>query len=177
MKRSLILAAILAVSVFLVISAFVSADDEVVSGNQTRPSFIDADGDGICDNSGKALGSGQGWGKKYRTNFVDEDGDGVCDNFVDEDGDGICDLARGGQQQGTPSPQKPEWSEQKESKSYQHKNENNASSDQNQRRFNHREENTWNRQSSRQSRENFGNGICNGTGPKGSGSQKGNGQK
>ena len=97
--------------------------------------------------------------------------------FVDEDGDGICDLARGGQQQGTPSPQKPEWSEQKESKSNQHKNENNASSDQNQRRFNHREENTWNRQSSRQSRENFGNGLCNGTGPKGSGSQKGNGQK
>ena len=97
MKRSLTLSAILAVSVFLVISAFVSADDEVVSGNQNRLSFIDADGDGVCDNSGKALGSGKGWSKKNRTNFVDEDGDGVCDNFVDEDGDGICDNCVNGE--------------------------------------------------------------------------------
>ncbi len=99
--------------------------------------------------------------------------------FVDEDGDGICDLARNGNKNGTPNPQKPEWSEQEENKSYQHKNENNAISDQNQRRFSHREENTWNRQSSRENRTNFGNGndICDQTGPKGRTSKNGNGQK
>jgi len=99
--------------------------------------------------------------------------------FVDEDGDGICDLSRSGQLQGTPNPKKPEWAENKENKSYQHKNENNASSDQNQRRFSHREENTWNRQSPKQNRTNFGSGtgVCDQTGPKGRTSKNGNGQK
>lgn len=97
--------------------------------------------------------------------------------FVDEDGDGICDLARNIQQQGTPNPQKPEWSKQEEKKGYQHKNENNASSDQQQKRFSHREENTWNRQSPKQNRENFGNSVCDGTGPRGRTSKKGSGQK
>ena len=36
--------------------------------------YVDADGDGICDNCDFA--HGQGWGG----NFVDQDGDGVCDN-------------------------------------------------------------------------------------------------
>ncbi len=57
-------------------------------GPGNGPGFVDADGDGVCDN------------------FVDEDGDGVCDNagsgqgpgFVDEDGDGVCDHAGTGQQ-------------------------------------------------------------------------------
>jgi len=97
--------------------------------------------------------------------------------FVDENGDGICDLARDGNQQGTPNRQGSDRSKQEEGKSYQHKNENNASSDQYQKRFSHREENTWNRQSPRQNRENFGNGICDETGPKGRASKKGNGQK
>ncbi len=58
-------------------------------------SFVDADGDGICDNY-STYGCGMGVG------FVDADGDGICDNystygcgmgvgFVDADGDGICD--------------------------------------------------------------------------------------
>lgn len=48
-------------------------------------SFVDADGDGICDN-----------GDAHCT-FTDTDGDGLCDNgdthctFTDADGDGICD--------------------------------------------------------------------------------------
>lgn len=58
-------------------------------------SFVDADGDGICDNYAAQLcGTGAG--------FVDADGDGICDNYgtygcgmgagyVDADGDGICD--------------------------------------------------------------------------------------
>lgn len=58
-------------------------------------SFVDADGDGICDNYAAQLcGTGAG--------FVDADGDGICDNYgtygcgmgagyVDADGDGVCD--------------------------------------------------------------------------------------
>ena len=54
--------------------------------------FVDADGDGICDNAGS------------RCAYVDADGDGICDTcgashplsgsgryFVDENGDGLCD--------------------------------------------------------------------------------------
>lgn len=75
-------------------------------------SFVDLDGDGICDNCGipcqcGALCAENGW------NYVDADGDGICDhhadglgwgcrggnaprggcgrNYVDADGDGICD--------------------------------------------------------------------------------------
>lgn len=61
-----------------------------------RGSFIDADGDGACDN---ALTAG---------NYVDENNDGICDNrknenksqgpgikkgtdFIDADEDGVCD--------------------------------------------------------------------------------------
>jgi len=97
--------------------------------------------------------------------------------FVDENGDGVCDLASDGKKYGTPNRQDPDWSEQKESNSYQHKNENNASSDHFQKRFSHREENTWNRQSSRQNRENFGNNVCDQTGPRSRTSKKANGQK
>ena len=62
--------------------------------------FVDADGDGVCDNAGS------------RCAYVDADGDGICDvcgaahtqsgggYFVDEDGDGICDNYRSGQGRG-----------------------------------------------------------------------------
>ncbi|WP_322199044.1 hypothetical protein [Acutalibacter intestini] len=76
--------------------------------------YVDADGDGICDNCDFA--HGQGWGG----NFVDQDGDGVCDNFangqgcgqgnglgagcggnfVDQDNDGVCDNFGSGQGRG-----------------------------------------------------------------------------
>ncbi len=60
-------------------------------------SYVDEDGDGVCDNF--VCPAGQG--------FVDEDKDGICDynscpagqGFVDEDGDGVCDnyaSGRGG---------------------------------------------------------------------------------
>lgn len=57
--------------------------------------YVDADGDGVCDNYGSGYcGNGAG--------YVDADGDGVCDNrgsgycgngagYVDADGDGVCD--------------------------------------------------------------------------------------
>ncbi len=59
--------------------------------------FIDANGDGICDNVGSRMGSGSGGF------FIDANGDGICDNvgfrmgsgfggfFIDANGDGICD--------------------------------------------------------------------------------------
>jgi hypothetical protein len=54
-------------------------------GSGAGTGFVDANGDGICDNCG--------------TGFVDADGDGICDNcgtaFVDADGDGICDNCTG----------------------------------------------------------------------------------
>jgi hypothetical protein len=39
---------------------------------QTGLFWVDADGDGVCDNAGTGNGK--------QTNFVDADGDGVCDN-------------------------------------------------------------------------------------------------
>lgn len=55
--------------------------------------YVDANGDGICDN----YASGTGYGRYY----VDANGDGVCDNYasgmgygryyVDANGDGVCD--------------------------------------------------------------------------------------
>ena len=38
---------------------------------QAASAWVDADGDGVCDNMG--TGGGRNW--------VDEDGDGVCDNM------------------------------------------------------------------------------------------------
>ncbi len=48
-------------------------------------SFVDADGNGICDNYG-TYGCGMGAG------YVDADGDGVCDNY----GTYGCGRGRGG---------------------------------------------------------------------------------
>ena len=97
-------------------------------------------------------------------------------SFVDENGDGLCDRVPDHHNAGVPNRQAPDWAQRKDGSNFQNKNENNASSDQFKNRFSHRQENTWNRQSSRQNRENFGNGICDETGPKGSRSKKGNGQ-
>ena len=52
--------------------------------------FVDADGDGVCDNAGLGRMWGQGAGGAA---FVDANGDGVCDNWADADGDGINDNA------------------------------------------------------------------------------------
>jgi len=94
--------------------------------------------------------------------------------FVDENGDGICDLARDHDNDGIPNRQDPDWAQRKDGSSFKNKNENRASSDQFRNRFNHRQENTWNRQSPKQNRENFGTGECDGLGQKGRGSNKGN---
>ena len=51
--------------------------------------FVDADGDGICDNRGTGFG-GNGAG------YVDADGDGVCDNLGTRPQDGTGRQNRGG---------------------------------------------------------------------------------
>lgn len=107
MKRvilvGLALVAILAISVSL--AAAQGADDGAVPPGGYGPNYVDADGDGVCDNCGSGYyGRMNGNGG---ANFVDADGDGVCDNcgsgyygrmngnrganFVDADGDGVCD--------------------------------------------------------------------------------------
>ena len=92
----------------------VTADDAEET-TLAHPAYVDADGDGVCDNYATRAGSGYGRGNGVPgSNYVDEDGDGVCDNagsgygrgtgipganFVDADGDGVCDncAARLGQ--------------------------------------------------------------------------------
>lgn len=97
--------------------------------------------------------------------FVDENGDGICDSIPKKDGTGN----QNGQGQSR--------SQRNDGSSFQNKNENNGSSDQLRNRFSHREENTWNRQSPRQNRASFASGVCDGTGPKGNVTRKGNAQK
>ncbi len=73
------------------------------TGANCNQEFIDADGDGICDNWQQG---GRGGHRGRGQEFVDTDRDGVCDNwqqggrgghrgcgqgFVDADGDGVCD--------------------------------------------------------------------------------------
>jgi hypothetical protein len=55
------------------------------AGTAQGANFVDADGDGICDNAGTRQGRGRGSGKGLRgsdqgANFVDADGDRICDN-------------------------------------------------------------------------------------------------
>ncbi|MCD4845330.1 MAG: hypothetical protein K8R25_12670 [Methanosarcinales archaeon] len=83
MKKSVIIG-VLIVGLIAISIGLASAQYGESKG-YARADFIDADGDGACDNLGN------------RPNFVDADGDGVCDNpgnganFIDVDGDGTCD--------------------------------------------------------------------------------------
>ena len=58
--------------------------------------FVDADGDGICDNyvPGQGCGSWCGW------SFVDADGDGICDTYASGQGCGFRRGACGGRGNG-----------------------------------------------------------------------------
>ncbi|MFZ3383593.1 MAG: hypothetical protein WA144_06675 [Candidatus Methanoperedens sp.] len=56
------------------------------------PGFVDADGDGICDNMIDENGDGINDQRGYRgaghmgkgAGFVDSDGDGICDHLTDD---------------------------------------------------------------------------------------------
>jgi hypothetical protein len=81
------------------------------NGDGKCENFVDANNDGKCDNCpamGKCDGSGMGQGKCDGTGkgmgncgkvgkcskFVDANGDGICDNFVDANNDGKCDNCK-----------------------------------------------------------------------------------
>lgn len=51
--------------------------------------FVDADGDGVCDNTGLYLGQQTGAGSQ-----IGAAGQGGNDSCLDADGDGVCECAR-----------------------------------------------------------------------------------
>ncbi|MGB9701652.1 MAG: T9SS type A sorting domain-containing protein [Candidatus Kapaibacteriota bacterium] len=67
-------------------SKFVDANGDGICDN-----FVDANGDGVCDNCGQNSSGKMGGNRK----FIDANGDGICDNFVDANGDGVCDNCTG----------------------------------------------------------------------------------
>lgn len=122
MKRKMIAIATTALCVVLAVPALAFGVGNLSAGQAAVTSdvpaqtvawrgYVDADGDGVCDNYGSGYcGNGAG--------YVDADGDGVCDNrgtgngigngagvhhgygpsstadrpgYVDADGDGVCD--------------------------------------------------------------------------------------
>ena len=86
-----------------VLAASIGTTTVFAAGPGSGSRFVDANGDGVCDNC-TAAHSGAWVG--YGSRFVDANGDGVCDNytaahsgawvgygsrFVDANGDGVCD--------------------------------------------------------------------------------------
>ena len=88
-------------TIALILSVFSTAVTAAGPGNGRN--YVDADGNGVCDNAGSngnGCGRRNGCGKGY----ADTDGDGVCDNagsngngcgkgYADADGNGVCDNA------------------------------------------------------------------------------------
>jgi|JI10StandDraft_1071094.scaffolds.fasta_scaffold615123_2 hypothetical protein len=115
MKRSTLLALTLGLMMVLVISGAALAQDTTTPApvaGACGANFVDADGDGVCDNAGAGVGAmngqrsamrgqgmrgtglqGTGVGNGTNGTFVDANGDGQCDTFVDADGDGVNDNA------------------------------------------------------------------------------------
>ena len=115
MKRSTLLALTLGLMMVLVISGAALAQDTTTPApvaGACGANFVDADGDGVCDNAGAGVGAmngqrsamhgqgmrgaamrGTGAGNGVNGAFVDANGDGQCDTFVDADGDGVNDNA------------------------------------------------------------------------------------
>lgn len=97
MKKIILILAVFTLTVALSNDMFAQGGKNK-NQKQYRTNFVDADGDGVCDNIGTQS-------KSQGVNFVDADGDGVCDNegtctsngerkqlnFVDANSDGICD--------------------------------------------------------------------------------------
>ena len=75
-------------------------------GAALHGTFVDADGDGVCDDYANRTPAQDGTGNRWNrgqgqqaggANFIDEDGDGVCDNCL---GDGTQPRDGTGQQMG-----------------------------------------------------------------------------
>jgi len=96
--------------------------------------------------------------------------------FVDEDGDGICDFARDHDMDGIPNCQDKDWVRPKDGSGYQGRFGDSSSANRFGNKDGFRAGNTWNNQSSKQNRKNFGGSICDGSGPKSNGSRRGQGR-
>ena len=83
------------------VAAYIGADN-YGAGQGSRSGYVDADGDGICDNygNGYGCGNGQGNGNGYGpgngngAGYVDADNDGVCDNYGAGNGRGHHGMRR-----------------------------------------------------------------------------------
>ena len=107
---AIILAALLltvagTVGVFAAKGSFVDTDGNGVCDNRSDSSaFVDKDSDGICDNRRNNI-CVQPQNPACGAGFTDSDENGICDNsqqgtgFVDEDDDGICDNRGSGKGQ------------------------------------------------------------------------------
>ena len=75
--------------VMLMSAAALAADVPSVSPNGAGQAsyFVDADGDGVCDNTGLYLGQQSGAGSQIGA--TGQGGNGSC---LDADGDGVCDA-------------------------------------------------------------------------------------
>ena len=95
--------------------------------------------------------------------------------FVDENGDGICDFARDHDNDGIPNCQDPDWERPQDGSGYMNKNGNNSNSSQFRNGNGNLGGNSWGRQDFGQNKGSFGNGVCDGTGPKGKSNRGGRG--
>lgn len=113
LRKWMVSTAVAAMLVVGVVGAAMAADETpaLPYGAGTCVNFVDADGDGVCDNAPQdGTGSqnqrggqgnqglrpsqaGTGQGTYGSANFVDADGDGECDLWQDADGDGVNDAA------------------------------------------------------------------------------------
>jgi hypothetical protein len=71
---------------FFAFTAVTASYAQVTPNTPTAANFVDADGDGVCDNAGQALGTMARQGRRSLA------GQAQGQNFVDADGDGVCDL-------------------------------------------------------------------------------------
>jgi hypothetical protein len=100
MSRKITVTALVALLLTLVISTGAFAQDAAPAPGQYGAgqcvNFVDADGDGVCDNAGTGARPQDGTGNSYGAGargtvqagngtpgsaFVDADGDGTCDNL------------------------------------------------------------------------------------------------
>jgi hypothetical protein len=93
--------------------------------------------------------------------------------FVDENGDGICDFARDHDSDGIPNCQDRDWARPEDGTGYQGRKGKQSTANQLGNKNGFRGNQSWNSQSARQNRANFGSGVCDGSGPKSSGGRRG----
>lgn len=93
MKKGMAIVIALALAVSLCATAALASGRHHTAGTANACgqgwNYVDADGDGVCDNLGTGT-CGQG------RNYVDADGDGVCDNLGTGHTGGHCGQGRGG---------------------------------------------------------------------------------